>query len=110
MPRRWRAVPAISRTAVSFSADLFASGRGAHGARRPSGDLIKTGGKQAYFATARIADIVPDPSKPDHFYALIRTSCTQSCRPEEADHYYESGLCKEDGSTNKGAKPITSVT
>ncbi|MCD2184474.1 hypothetical protein [Rhizobium sp. GN54] len=32
---------------------------------------MKTGGKQAYFATARITDIIPDPSKPDHFYALI---------------------------------------
>ncbi|WP_197728448.1 hypothetical protein [Rhizobium ruizarguesonis] len=39
--------------------------------RRPSGDLMKTGGRQAYFATALIADIIPDPSKPDHFYALI---------------------------------------
>ncbi len=39
--------------------------------RRPSGDLMKTGGRQAYFATARIVDIIPDPSKPDHFYALI---------------------------------------
>lgn len=46
--------------------------------RRPIGDLMKTGGKQAYFATARINDIIEDPSK--------------------ADHYYESGLRKEDSS------------
>ncbi|MGR9371104.1 hypothetical protein [Rhizobium leguminosarum] len=39
--------------------------------RRPGSDLMKTGGRQAYFATARIADIIPDPSKPDHYYALI---------------------------------------
>ena len=39
--------------------------------RRPSGDLMKTGGRQAYFATARIIDIIEDPSKADHFYALI---------------------------------------
>ncbi|MFP3542725.1 hypothetical protein SB748_04505 [Rhizobium sp. SIMBA_035] len=39
--------------------------------RRPSGDLMKTGGKQAYFATARITDIIQDPSKADHFYALV---------------------------------------
>lgn len=51
--------------------------------RRPSGDLMKTGGKQAYFATARITEIIEDPSK--------------------ADHCYESGLRKDDGSTNKGA-------
>mgnify|MGYP007017074530 CR=1 FL=1 len=28
--------------------------------RRPSGDLMKTGGRQAYFATARIADIIEE--------------------------------------------------
>lgn len=39
--------------------------------RRPSGDLMKTGGRQAYFATARIIDITEDPSKTDHFYALV---------------------------------------
>ena len=39
--------------------------------RRPSGDLMKTGGRQAYFATARIIDIIEDPSKADHFYALV---------------------------------------
>ncbi|MFP3570250.1 hypothetical protein, partial [Paraburkholderia sp. SIMBA_030] len=32
---------------------------------------MKTGGKQAYFATARITDIIQDPSKADHFYALV---------------------------------------
>jgi len=31
--------------------------------RRPSGDLMKTGGKQAYFPTARITDIVKERSK-----------------------------------------------
>ena len=29
--------------------------------RRASGDLSSSGGRQAYFATARIADVVPDP-------------------------------------------------
>ncbi|MDR9779585.1 hypothetical protein [Rhizobium redzepovicii] len=73
--------------------------------RRPSGDLMKTGGRQAYFATARIADIVEDPSKPDHFYALIEDFLPfdHAVPFKEADHYYESGLHKEDGSTNKGA-------
>jgi len=73
--------------------------------RRPSGDLMKTGGRQAYFATARIADIVEDPSKPDHFYALIEDFLPfdHAVPFKEADHYYESGLRKEDGSTNKGA-------
>jgi putative restriction endonuclease len=73
--------------------------------RRPSGDLMKTGGRQAYFATARIADIIPDPAKPDHFYALIEDFLPfdHAVPFKEADHYYESGLRKEDGSTNKGA-------
>ncbi|MBP1870720.1 HNH endonuclease [Ensifer adhaerens] len=73
--------------------------------RRPSGDLMKTGGRQAYFATARIADIIEDPSKPDHFYALMEDFLPfdHAVPFKEADHYYESGLRKEDGSTNKGA-------
>lgn len=73
--------------------------------RRPSGDLMKSGGKQAYFATARIADIIPDPSKPDHYYALIEDFLPfDHVVPfKDTDHYYESGLRKEDGSTNKGA-------
>ena len=73
--------------------------------RRPSGDLMKTGGKQAYFATARIIDIIEDPSKAEHFYALIDDFLhfDHPVRFKEADHYYESGLRKEDGSTNKGA-------
>jgi putative restriction endonuclease len=73
--------------------------------RRPSGDLMKTGGKQAYFATARISDIFEDPSKADHFYALIEDflKFDHAVPFKEADHYYERGLRKEDGSTNKGA-------
>lgn len=73
--------------------------------RRPSGDLMKTGGKQAYFATARIVDIIADSSKPDHFYALIDDFLPfdHAVPFKEADHYYESGLRKDDGSTNKGA-------
>ncbi|MBC2802407.1 HNH endonuclease [Rhizobium ruizarguesonis] len=73
--------------------------------RRPSGDLMKTGGKQAYFATARIADIIQDPVKPDHFYALIEDFLPfdRVVPFNDAGHYHESGLRKEDGSTNRGA-------
>ncbi|WP_261331389.1 HNH endonuclease [Rhizobium leguminosarum] len=73
--------------------------------RRPSGDLMKIGGRQAYFATARIADIVADPSKSDHFYALIEDFLPfdHAVPFKDVDRYYESGLRKEDGSTNKGA-------
>lgn len=73
--------------------------------RRPSGDLMRSGGKQAYFATARLTSIIPDPSKSDHFYALIEDFLPfDNAVPfKEGAHYFESGLQKEDGSTNKGA-------
>lgn len=73
--------------------------------RRPSGDLMKTGGEQAYFATARITDIIEDPAKADHFYALIEDFLPfdRAVPFKDAEHYYEGGLRKEDGSTNKGA-------
>lgn len=73
--------------------------------RRPSGDLRKTGGKQAYFATARLIEIIEDPSKAYHFYALIDgfLDLDHAVPFKEVDHYYESGLRKEDGLTNKGA-------
>jgi len=73
--------------------------------RRSSGDLMSRGGKQAYFATARIGDVVPDPSRPDHYYALIE-DFLQFDHPvpfREGAHYFEAALQKEDGSTNKGA-------
>lgn len=73
--------------------------------RRPSGDLMKTGGRQAYFATARIIDIIEDPSRADHFYALVDDFLPfdHVVLFKEGAHYYESGLQKEDCSTNKGA-------
>jgi putative restriction endonuclease len=73
--------------------------------RRPSGDLMKSGGRQAYFATARVDRVVPDPNRPDHFYAEV-SSFLQFTRavPFKVDYfYYESALRKSDGSTNKGA-------
>lgn len=73
--------------------------------RRRSGDLASMGGRQAYFATARVTNVIPDPSKPDHFYALVN-DYLEFDRPvpfKEGDHYYEKALEKDDGSTNKGA-------
>lgn len=73
--------------------------------RRSSVDLASKGGRQAYFATAQVRSIVPDPTTPDHFYAYVENYL-------EFDHpvpfktdsgYFESGLQKDDGSTNKGA-------
>ncbi|WP_342242354.1 hypothetical protein [Ensifer sp. OTU672] len=59
---------------------------------------MKTGGKQAYFATARITDIVQDPSKAGDFYALVDDFLPfdHAVPFKDADHYYEGGLRKED--------------
>lgn len=73
--------------------------------RRPSGDLSSRGGRQAYFATAKIDRIVADPALSDHFYAEV-SNYLGFVRPvpfAEQKHYYESALKKPDGSTNKGA-------
>jgi putative restriction endonuclease len=75
--------------------------------RRLSSDLSSRGGRQAYFATARIANIIPDPTKPDHFYALIEAeSFLDFSRPvpfKEGGRYYEAALRRDDGETSKGA-------
>ena len=72
--------------------------------RRASSDLSSSGGRQSYFATARIVRIGPDPHRTDHHYAYVE-DYLEFDRPvpfRADDFYYESGLQKEDGSTNKG--------
>jgi putative restriction endonuclease len=73
--------------------------------RRASGDLASSGGRQAYFATARIVDVVPDRARADHFYALIDSYLEfgRAVPFHEGAHYYESALLRDDGATNKGA-------
>ncbi|MES2056593.1 MAG: hypothetical protein V4564_11705 [Pseudomonadota bacterium] len=39
--------------------------------RRSTGDLSSSGGRQVYFATARIDRILEDPELADHFYAEV---------------------------------------
>lgn len=73
--------------------------------RRASADPSSRGGRQAYFATARIAAILPDERMPDHFYALV-DSYLDFARPvpfQEGGSYYETGLQRPDGGTSKGA-------
>lgn len=68
-------------------------------------DENRSGGRQAYFGTARVARIRPDPNIPDHYYADVEDFLPFD-RPvpfKDGDHYYEAGLRKADGSTNKGA-------
>jgi putative restriction endonuclease len=73
--------------------------------RRASGDPSSRGGRQAYFATARVAAVEADPTQPDHFYAFV-DNYIPLARPvgfREAARYFEGQLQRDDGRTNKGA-------
>jgi len=73
--------------------------------RRISGDLSSRGGRQAYFATARLNSVQPDPVLPDHFYAFV-SDYLEFDHPvpfRDGAHFYESALMREDGETSKGA-------
>lgn len=73
--------------------------------RRTSNDTSSRGGRQAYFAVARVASIEPDANSPDHHYARM-TDYVELDRPipfREGQHYFESVLMRADGQTSKGA-------
>ena len=73
--------------------------------RRSTGELSSRGGRQAYFAVARVTSVEPDPKLADHFYAYM-SDYLELDRPvpfREGAHYYESGLQRPDGQTSKGA-------
>lgn len=73
--------------------------------RRSSAELSSFGGKQSYFAIARLTAVVEDDALSDHYYALV-DDYLDFDRPvpfSEGSEYYESALKKADGSTNKGA-------
>jgi putative restriction endonuclease len=73
--------------------------------RRSSAELSSRGGRQSYFATARVTTIDPDPIRPDHFYARIADylDFDRAVPFREGARYYESGLQRVDGGTSKGA-------
>jgi putative restriction endonuclease len=64
-----------------------------------------TGGRQAYFAIARLVGIRADPDLADHYYADLADylEFDRVVPFNEGTPYYESMLQKQDGSTNKGA-------
>jgi len=73
--------------------------------RRSTLDVGSSGGRQAYFATARVQRIARDPSREDHFYAFV-SDYLEFDRPvpfREGDFYSERALQRDDGRTNKGA-------
>ncbi len=73
--------------------------------RRPTGDLSSSGGRQSYFAIAKLLQIEPDPIQKDHYYAFV-SNYLEFDHPvpfKHGTHYFESALQREDGETNKGA-------
>jgi putative restriction endonuclease len=70
-----------------------------------SADLSSRGGRQAYFATARISRIAADPLTADHFYAYVSDylEFDRAVPSREGSSYYESQLRRDDGETSKGA-------
>jgi putative restriction endonuclease len=82
--------------------------------RRTSSDLRSRGGRQAYFATARVQKVEPDPGRESHFYAYV-TDYLEFDRAvpfREGELYYEGSLRREDGGTSKGAfgRAVRTVT
>ena len=64
----------------------------------------RAGGRQCYFATAKLVRIEEDPTLPDNYYGYVE-EFLEFDRPvpfRESRHYYERTLRKFDGSTNKG--------
>lgn len=82
--------------------------------RRSSSDLSSRGGRQAYFATARVERIGPDASRAEHFYAYVTDylEFDRSVPFKEGEFYYEAGLRRSDGGTSKGAfgRAVRSIT
>jgi len=73
--------------------------------RREDSSPAGRAGRQCYFATARVTDIKNDPTLKDHYYALMDNYVEFSSPVpfKIGSHYFERGLIKVDGSTNKGA-------
>lgn len=75
--------------------------------RRSTVELSSSGGRQAYFGVARVNAVIEDDAISDHYFAIIDSSSyldfDRAVPFQEGGSYYESGLKKEDGSTNKGA-------
>lgn len=73
--------------------------------RRQGANAADRGGRQAYFATARVQRIVADRHRHAHYYAFVTDFLEfKEIVPFCQDgRYLEDALMKEDGSTNKGA-------
>jgi putative restriction endonuclease len=65
----------------------------------------RDGGRQVYFAMARVVSVSPDPSRAEHFYANIAdyVEFSEPVSFKIAGRLLESSLRNPDGSTNPGA-------
>lgn len=62
--------------------------------RRSTGDLSSSGGRQSYFATAKLLRIEPDPTQKDHYYAFV-SNYLEFDHPvpfKHGAHYFEGAL------------------
>lgn len=73
--------------------------------RRSSAELSSRGGRQGYFATARVTRIDQDPSAQGLYYAYVDEYLEfDNVAPFSIEgKYFESALRKADGTTSKGA-------
>jgi putative restriction endonuclease len=72
--------------------------------RRTSTDHASRGGRKSYFATALVTHIEEDQQRSGHFYARVKDYLRfdHAVPFKKNAHYFEGGLQKSDGSTNKG--------
>ena len=73
--------------------------------RRSSGEEGSRGGRQSYFAIAKLTTIRPDAATPDHFYAYVNEflGFDEAVPFKAGGHYFESALQRDDGETKRGA-------
>jgi putative restriction endonuclease len=71
----------------------------------PRRKLDTSGGRQAYFAVARVVGIERDASREGHYYALMSDylDFDQAVPFRQSDGYFEAILERADGETNRGA-------
>lgn len=73
--------------------------------RRSTAQEGSRGGRQSYFASARVTGIRPDPALADHYYAdVVEYLSFDAAVPFKLDgFYFESALKGPDGKTNLGS-------
>ena len=92
------------KTYLNFAKDTVGDWVVYYEPRRKTRDA-SSGGRQAYYATAKVTHIAPDPEKEDHFYAFVSDylEFDRAVPFKEGGDFHESGLQRADGGTSKGA-------